>query len=560
MKFLDKNTILIIVSIIALIVISSFFYFRIDLTSDRRHSISRQTKALMKSIDEPIDAIIYLTSDLNSGFFRLKNSTSEMLAELNAFSKSKVNIQFQNPSEAESASVREQKYLDLEKRGMTGTTVYDKDKEGKSIQKIIFPWVELAYNGKTIPVNLLKNDRNLSGEENLNNSIENLEFELTDAIRRLTKKEVEKIAFLEGHGELNELETYEASKNLNRYFQIDRGVIGADATVLDGYKAVIIAKPTEKFSEKDKFILDQYVMRGGSLLWLVDGVQVSEESLGTSGISPVIPLDLNLSDLLFRYGIRINPVLVEDVQSTLMPVNVAPKGSYPQFQPMPWVYSPLLLTSSEHTVTKNIPPVKARFASMVEAVGKDDIFSQNVLLATSSNTHITQTPVNISLAFMPDLKDKNYFHLAHIPVGVVMEGSFPSAFANRIAPPEIQHVSPIIKTSKPTRQIVIANGDIIRNEIVQQGDSIQTLPLGFDRYMNQQFGNNDLITNAVLYLTDKDGWMELRSRSIPLRLLNKNRATEQRTFWQITNVVVPLFLLLIAGILYQWRRKRIYTA
>ncbi|NLI71367.1 MAG: gliding motility-associated ABC transporter substrate-binding protein GldG [Bacteroidales bacterium] len=560
MKFLNKNTTIIIGSIIVLVVLSGLFHFRIDLTSDKRHSISRQTKELMKSIDEPIDAVIYLTGDLNSGFLRLKNSATEMLTELNAFSKSNINIRFHNPSEAESAKLREQKYLELEKRGIIGTTVYDKDKEGKAIQKIVFPWVELSQSGKTIAVNLLKNDPALSGEENLNISIENLEFELTDAVRRLVKKDVEKIAFLEGHGELGELETYEISKSLSHYFQIDRGVIGTDASVLDEYKAVIIAKPTEQFSEKDKFVLDQYVMNGGSLLWLIDGVRISEENLAQSGVSAVMPLDLNLGDLLFRYGIRINPVLVEDVQSTLMPVNIAPKGEKPQFHPVPWVFAPILLTSREHNATKNTPPVKARFASMVEPVGTDKSIEKTVILATSSNTHITPTPASISLAFMPDLKDKNYFNLAHVPVGAVLEGSFPSAFANRMVPPEIQPAPQIIKSSKKTRQIVFADGDIIRNEVVQHTDSLQTLPLGFDRYTNRQFGNNELITNAILYITDKDGWMKLRSRTIPLRLLNKSKATEQRIKWQIINVLLPLILLSILGVVYQFHRKRKYTS
>ncbi len=558
MKFPDKNTLILTATLILLVVLSNFFFFRIDLTSDKRHSISPQTKNLMKTVSEPIDAVVYLTGDLNSGFLRLKNSTSDMLRELNVYSKSKVNVRFENPSEAESVETREQTYLELESRGMTGTSVYDKDKEGKAIQKIIYPWVELTYQGKTIPVNLLKNDRTLSGEENLNISIENLEFELTDAVRRLVKTNIEKIAFLEGHGELSEIETYDISKSLSRYFQIDRGVIGSDASILDGYKAVIIAKPTEPFSEKDKFVLDQYVMRGGSLLWLVDGVRISDESLAVSGTTPAMPLDLNLNDLLFRYGVRINPVVVEDVQSTLMPVNVAPKGEKPQFQPMPWVFSPLLLTSSEHTATKNLPPVKARFASMLEPVGESQGISKNIILATSSHTHITQAPANISLAAMPDLKDNNYFNLSYVPVGIALEGEFSSAFANRMAPPELQSASQIIKSSKKTRQIVVANGEIIRNEVQQQGDSVEALPLGFDRYMNQQFGNKDFIHNAVLYLADKEGWMDLRSRTIPLRLLNKSKVSSQRTQWQLINVLLPLIVLLVFGLAYQWIRRRKY--
>ena len=238
----------------------------------------------------------------------------------------------------------------------------------------------------------MKNIPGLSGEENLYISIENLEFEMTDALRRLVNTNVEKIAFLEGHGELNEQETVDISLSLSRYYQIDRGTIGVDPTVLNDYKAIIIAKPTQPFSEKDKFVIDQYIMRGGRVLWLVDGVRISGESLSNGGFTPAVELDLNLSDILFRYGVRISPVLVEDVQSALIPVNVAAKGNKPEFQPTPWVYAPLLLTSGEHAITRNLAPVKANFASAIEMVGDDKKLVRNFILASSDNTHILQTP------------------------------------------------------------------------------------------------------------------------------------------------------------------------
>ncbi|MFV0392496.1 MAG: gliding motility-associated ABC transporter substrate-binding protein GldG, partial [Paludibacteraceae bacterium] len=519
MKQPIKNTIFLLIAIVFLIVVSHFFFFRIDLTSDKRHSLSPQTKSLMKTIQAPIEATVFLSGNLNPGFLRLKNSTTEMLTSLRAYSSSEISIRYKNPSDAESEQIREQNHAALEQRGITGTTVYEKDKEGKAIRKIVYPWVELSCQGKTIPVNLLKNDRSLSGEENLNISIENLEFELTNAVRRLIKKDVEKIAFLEGHGELSEQETFDISKSLSRYFQIDRGIIGSNVDMLDEYKSIIIAKPTKPFAEKDKFIIDQYLMNGGTLVWLLDGIQISEESLSGTGTTPAMPLELNLSDMLFRYGARINPVVVEDVQSTLMPVNIAPAGEKPEFEPIPWIYSPLLLTSSEHPVTKGLPPVKAHFASTIELVGDNKDLSKHIVLATSSNTHLTLTPANISTASMPDLKNRNYFNLSFVPVGVILEGAFLSVFANRMVPQELSNSPAIVKYSaKTARQAVIADGDIIRNDILHVGDSVKTLPLGYDPYTRQQFGNNALITNIILYLTDNDGWMDLRSRTIPLRL------------------------------------------
>lgn len=559
MKKISKSTYIIFVAIAALTVVSSLFFYRIDLTTDKRYSISPQTKTLMHSVQEPVTVVVYLTGDLNPGFLRLKRATVELLDELNIYSKKQFAISYNNPSEAATSGERDQKYLELEQRGMTATSVYEKDKEGKNIQKIIYPWLEISYRGKTIPVNLLKNIPGFSGEENLNISIENLEFELTDALRRLINTKVEKIAFLEGHGELSEEETMDISQSLSRYYQIDRGTIGTDAAVLNDYKAVIIAKPTLPFSEKDKFVIDQYIMRGGRVLWLVDGVRVSPESLSTGGFTPAVELDLNLSDILFRYGVRISPVLVEDVQSVLIPVNVAAKGEKPQFQPTPWVYAPLLLTSGDHPVTRNLAPVKANFASAIEMVGDDKKLERNFLLASSDNTHILQTPAEISLAAMPDLTDKNYFNRSYVPVGVVLEGEFQSDFTNRMPPKEIVNPSAIQTKSVPGRQIMIADGDIIRNETVGTGDNKKVIPLGFDRYMNQQFGNKDLITNAVLYLTDKNGWMELRSRTVALRLLNKKITATEKTKWQIINVVIPPVVLLLAGLLYQWIRRRRYA-
>ena len=559
MKKISKSTYIIFVAIAALTVVSSLFFYRIDLTTDKRYSISPQTKTLMHSVQEPVTVVVYLTGDLNPGFLRLKRATVELLDELNIYSKKQFNISYINPSEAATSEEREQNYLQLEQRGLTAASVYEKDKEGKNIQKIIYPWLEISYRGKTIPVNLLKNIPGYSGEENLNISIENLEFELTDALRRLINTKVEKIAFLEGHGELSEEETLDISQSLSRYYQIDRGTIGTDPAVLNDYKAVIIAKPTLPFSEKDKFVIDQYIMRGGRVLWLVDGVRVSPESLSTGGFTPAVELDLNLSDMLFRYGVRISPVLVEDVQSVLIPVNVAAKGEKPEFQPTPWVYAPLLLTSGDHPVTRNLAPVKANFASAIEMVGDDKKLERTFLLASSDNTHILQTPAEISLAAMPDLTDKNYFNRSYVPVGVVLEGEFQSDFTNRMPPEEIVNPPAIQTKSVPGRQIVIADGDIIRNETVGTGGNKKVIPLGFDRYMNQQFGNKDLITNAVLYLTDKNGWMELRSRTVALRLLNKKISAIEKTKWQIINVVIPPVVLLLAGLLYQWIRRRRYA-
>ena len=559
MNFQKKINIYILLAIAGLALLSVFFFFRIDLTSEKRYSISQPTKTLLKKANTPIKVSIYLEGDLNPGFTRLKNSTKSLLDEMSVYAAEGIDMEFINPSTAATQAEREQKYLELEAEGMTPTAIYERDKEGKSIQKIVFPWVKMTYGNKTVVVNLLKNIRGLQGEENLNISIENLEFEITDGIRRLINSQVSKIAFIEGHGELNEAETYDISKVLSRYFQIDRGTLATGATILTEYKAIIIAKPTQPFSESDKYIIDQYIMNGGKVLWLMDGVRVSMENLSTTGISPAIALDLNLDDLLFKYGIRIQPVLLQDVQCASVPVNIAPEGAQPQFEPTPWFFAPLLLTSSQHPISKNITEVRSEFVSTIEVVGENNNTKASLLLATSDNTHIFSTPATIDLSETHDTKDKNYFNMSYMPVSVLMEGEFESNFANRMRPKEITNAFPLLKKSLKTRQIFVADGDIIRNETNGIASDSTTLPLGFDRYMNQQFGNREFIANAVLFLTDDEGWIDLRSRSLKLRLLNKQLVNNERLTIQLISILAPLLLLAIFGVLYKILRKRKYT-
>ena len=559
MKIRNPRNIFFLICLVALVVISYFYFFRIDLTSDKRYSVADQTKNLMTKVDAPLKVVVYLDGDLNPGFLRLKKSTAELLDELSVYSNKNIEIHYENPSLADSPEQREKKYAELQQRGLIPTAVYERDKEGKSIQKVIFPWLEIAYKGKKVSINLLKNIRGNSGDENLNISIENLEFEITDGIRRLVNTEVSKIAFIEGNGELSDAETFDISKSLSLYFQIDRGKLATDASILDKYKVIIIAKPTLPFSESDKYIIDQYIMNGGRVLWLLDGVRIARKNLSTIGISPAIELDLNLNDQLFRYGIRINPVILEDVQCANIPVNIAPANATPQFEPTPWFYAPLLLTSSQHPVTRNITEVRAEFCSGIDIVGENKQMKAQLLLATSDNTHIIGTPTTIDMSQTPKANDKAYFNLSYVPVAVSLDGIFESDFANRMTPKGLTNTLPIRQLSVPTRQIVVADGDIIRNETNGTASDSTTIPLGFDRYMNQQFGNKEFVLNAVLYLADNEGWMQLRNRTLKLRLLNKKITGEDKTTWQLVNVLFPVGLLLIFGIAYQVVRKRKYT-
>lgn len=553
MKFLKKYSLLIGCLIVLLLnFLSANLFFRIDLTSDKRHSVSQPTKQLMAGLNEEVEVTIYLDGEMNSGFLRLKRSVAELLDELSIYAPEGITYSFTNPT---SLPQEEQKQLMqlFAENGISPTTIYERNRDGKSVQRLLFPWLKISYGDKQQWVSLLKNIKGNSGEENLNISIESLEFQLTDALRLLTQKEIQKIAFIEGHGELSDYNTWDISLALSRYFQIDRGVLGTDASVLDDYKAIIIAAPTQPFSENDKYIIDQYIMRGGRVLWLIDGIRLDENSLSTTGMSPTIPMDVNLTDMLFRYGVRVNPMIVQDQQCLLVPVNVASSGEPAHFEPMPWYFAPLLLTSPNHPVSRNLPQVTGTFVSCLDMVGQNDNLRRDVLLATSNATHIISAPAAINVEEIELTPD--YFNLAYVPVAVALDGVFPSLFAHRLMPQNITNAPAKLKESVPTKQIVMASGSFISNDI-QDG---QPLPVGYDRYTQTQFGNRDFFVNALLYLTDDQGWINLRNKQLKIRLINKNIATNARLPLQLVNVGLPLLLLAIFGVVFLWMRRRVYT-
>ena len=540
-------------SAVALIVVLNIClqrsFFRIDLTSEKRFSISENTKDLMRNLQSPILVNIYLDGDLNSGFLRLKNSLRELLDEFSVYAKDDITYAFINPSQATTEEERLKNYERLEQRGLSHTTIYERDSEGKMIQKMVFPWAEIVTQKDTFPVNLLKNIAGNSGAENLNISIENLEFELTDAIRILNSEQVQKIAFLEGHGELAEELVYDISSAFSRYFQVDRGILGSDASILNDYKAIIVAKPDSTFSEQEKYIIDQYIMNGGRVLWLIDGVKMSMQQLIEQGSSPAIALDVNLNDLLFRYGVRINGALVQDVQCVQMPFNVS-ASSASQYESVPWIFSPILLTSPQHPITRNLSQVKADFCSYIDFTGNNESQKASILLATSSASHIVQTPTMIDLDEMLTGFDEQYFNVSFVPVAVALEGCFQSGFQNRMLPKGIENAQPLRNQSVETKMVIVADGDIIKNEIVPTANGYQVLPVGFDRYSGMQFGNRDFILNALLYLTDDEGWINLRNRTFKLRMLNKKAVLEKKQLIKWTNLLLPIFILLILGTIY----------
>ena len=531
----------VLATLVIINLLANYVVWRWDMTDDQRYSISAPTKALLQDLDAPLHITLLLDGEMNAGFLRLQKATLELVEELGVYAAKGYLLQ-DAPEQLATTG-----YGNLEP-----TVVHERTHKGQTAQTIVYPYAIVQYHGRRQVVTLLKNQRGLSGEENLNHSIENLEFAFAEAIRSLVQTEVEKIAFLEGHGELDERDVYDLTQQLAQYYQIDRGTLGTVSGVLDDYKAVIIADPQMPFSEADKYILDQYIMQGGRVLWVVNGVRFSDDYLASKGYTPIIALDLNISDMLFRYGVRINHALVQDLQCLPVPVDVSHDPSQPNWQPMPWTYAPLLLTSQVSPITRNVAQVTATMASAIDIVGGEDGIHKEVLLATSSASRLTSAPAKVDLSMGNDGKEFNH---AFVPVAVSLEGVFPSIYAHLLPPEEVTLATPLLRQSKPTRQIVVAAGSTIRNDW-QQG---QPLPLGYDRYTQMQFGNRDFMVNAVLHLTDDEGWLQLRKKEFTLRLINDQRARQSRVTAQVISIVIPLTLLAIVGAIMLIIRRKKYV-
>ncbi len=514
---------------------------RWDLTDDKRYSLSEASKSLLRQTDAPIEVTLLLDGDLNAGFRRLKKATEETIEELAVYSDLKVVKDYKDNKDS---------------LGLRPIVIHEREQNGKTAQTTVYPYAIMRYKGRRAVVKLLNNTRGMSGEENLNASIEQLEFAFMEALHLLQQTETPRVAILEGHGEPDEAHTYDLMAALSKYFQVDRGAISDQSSVvsshiLDGYKAIIVASPQTAFSDAERFIIDQYIMRGGAVLWSLNGVQLSEQVLQREGFTPILPLELGLTDLLFRYGVRVNPALIQDIQCLPIPVNVSSDPQQPNLQPMPWTYAPLLLTSQGSPITKNVGQVMSTFVSPVDAVGGDDGIEKRVLLATSTASRVTATPGEVDLNEMnPDV---SAFKYQYVPVAVSLEGSFASAYAHRMVPEGVESDG-IIKQGEKTRQVVIGSGSVLINE-VQKG---QALPMGYDRYSGMQFSNRDVIVNAILWLTDADGLISLREKSVALRLLNDKRAHDERAKVQTVSVVTPIAVLALIGGLVWIIRKRKY--
>ena len=541
---------ILILSVIIIVASSSLLVnIRLDLTGDKRYTLSPQTKNILSDLENDIFIQVFLDGEMPIPMKRLRRSVKDILEEFRIISHRKVDYEFINPSEGDQQQ-RNSQYNSLIVKGINPVNIQAGDEEGGRVTKLIFPGMIVNYNGAEVPVNFLRNNNNVPYEQNILNSIEGLEYELIQTISTIIADTVRKVAFLEGHNELPEIEVASITMSLAKFFTIDRGSIGGKPGVLDEYSAVIIAGPKDQFTETDKLVLDQYLMNGGKIVWFAEAVRVNSDSL-ISGETVALYQPLNIEDQLFRYGVRINPSIVQDLECAPIRLSVKSGSGTSQIVPFPWTYYPLLKSMPAHPVTRNLNRVKGEYVNNIDTVGLNPSIKKTILLETSGFTRTVNPPFAIRLSEAENLPDENSFNRKALPVAVLLEGVFPSAFRNRMKS---------IKTeSVPTKIIVVADGDIIRNEVRRTGVTGTPFPLGQDRASGITYGNSDFIINCLNYLVDDHNIMELRSRELKLRLLNRSMIKNERFKWQVINIAGPVLLVVLAGLFYSYFRRKIYT-
>ncbi len=536
--------------------VGSFVFHRFDLTTEKRYTLSDATKKLIGKLNDVVYVKVYLEGEFPAGFKRLRNETKEMLDEFRAYSDNNIEYEFIDPSQNQDQTQQNEVYKQLYNKGLQPTNLEVKADNGTS-QQVLWPGAIVTYNGHEVPWQLLKTQLGQSSEGQLNNSIQALEYEFASCIRNLSTAIRPEIGFIEGHDELDTLSVKDITDALGEFYVIKRVKINEKLNALDRFKVIVIAKPDSSFSEKDKFIIDQFVMKGGKILWAIDPLYTSIDSLSKTGYTMALPYDLKLEDMLFRYGVRINPNMILDLQSSAIPVNKAFRGQQPKFELMPWLFSPLIMPTSNHPIVKNLDVIKLDYAASIDTVASKGI-TKTILLQSSKYSKTIIAPLRVALRMVSVRPDETQFRDSYQPVAVLLEGEFESLYKNRV-PPKIAADSAIGYKANgiKTKMIVISDGDIIRNDV--QHSSNKALPLGFDRYTNQTYGNKNFILNCINYLCDDSGLISVRARELTLRLLDKKKIKIERLKWQLINTLVPLFLILFFGAIYTIRRRRKYS-
>ena len=542
--------------LILLNLILTNYFFRIDLTSENRYSLSESSKKLAGKVDEVLFVKVYLEGDFPAGFKRLRQSTKEMLDEFSAYTNGKMQYEFIDPFENADAKKANDILRELGEKGLQPTNVQIK-KDDESTQKLIVPGAVFYYKGKEYPVNLLKAQFGQGPEEVINESIELMEYEIANVLRKCVETKVKQVAFIDDHGELGRWDVADASQELKEFYAVTRIPLALQTPQsLMKNDALIIAKPTTQFSEYEKFLLDQFVMHGGKIMWLLESQIADMDSMGRNAMFMTGSYDLNLDDMLFKWGVRVNPNMVQDLQCNAIPILSTLRNGTPQQKLLPWMFFPVAAPSQQnpHIIVKGIDPVLFQFASSIDTTSNKDV-KKTILLTSSPYSRTVGAPVKVDLNMARTQPDPTMFNIGNVPLAVLLEGKFNSLFQYRPgAKTDALPYKPFIENGK---MIVVSDGDVIRNQRKESTGEI--FPLGYDRYTNQQFGNKRFLLNCMDYLCDDSGIIEVRAKEIKLRLLDKGKLKTERLKWQLVNLFIPIVIMLVFGLVNKLIRKRKYT-
>ena len=547
------------------------WFFRIDLTGDKRYTLAAVSKETVKSLSGDCRIEVFLDGEMPVSVRKLQTTIRETLDELKVYAGKHIQYEFINIEKEAEDGNPEYIYAALSESGLTPIVIQE-NTGGSTSERVLFPGAIVSYvctvkegdsiflETREIPVNFLHNDAQSDPEANILLAQQNIEYELINAISHVSRDYYPHIAFVEGHGELDEYEAGDIGRSLSEFCYVDRINILGRAGILDNYDLVIIARPVDEWPEADKFVVDQYIMRGGRVAWFVDAVHVHHDSLAQGFYTFALSAEHKLEDQLFRYGVRINPDVIQDMQCSLLKVNIAPAGQTADFRPAQWPYYPLLTPPATNAITRGLNLIMSQYPSSIDTVNTRPEVHKTYLLYSSQYSRTKHIPLQISLTESSRQYSPEQFPQSNLPVAVLMEGSFTSAFEHR----PVEQYTPgqtfrFINKSAATKLIVVADGNIICNEVSRRADGDRIHPLGFDRYTNTQFGNKNFVKNIVYYLLDDEQLMQLRSREWELRLLDKRKVKQQRSTLVAINTLVPPLLVVALGAVFIWVRKRKYA-
>ena len=551
-----KSVVLIILVLVLTNLAGNFYFHRFDLTADNRYTLSPTTLKIIKDIKEPLIIDVFLKGEFPGEMKKLQTETQQILEEFKAYN-SNIVFQFVNPLEEENK--REATIQAFLERGLTPINVTLNDR-GKQTQEVAFPWAITTYHGRSVKVPLLKNIMGASIAEKVVSSVQHLEYAFTSAFNSVAKPKQKKVAVIKGNGELNDLLMGDFIKQVKENCFI--GTFTLDSVskkpvetlaVLKKYDLAVIVKPIERFTDEEKFVLDQFVINGGKTLWLIDQVNIEMDSLyNESGSTLAFPNDLNLNDMFFKYGVRINPDMVKDIMASPITLATGENGSGTQYNQFPWFYSPLVYPTSKHPIVSNLDAVKFEFTNGIDTL-KNGI-KKTVLMQSSPYSRLVGAPVEVKLEMVNERPEQSEFsNKGNIPVAVLLEGKFRSAFENRVMPFQDKTFKNI---GEPNKMIVISDGDVIKNQLDK---NYQPLELGYDKWTNKLYGNKEFLMNCVNYLIDDNGLINIRSKVVNLPILDKEKVYDNYTSAQIISVGLPILILAIFGLLFTFLRKRKYS-